>query len=266
MKIQPVNINDLNEIVKLQPEGWEDIGSHFQFYIKSTFCKPYKYVINKTIAGIGAVIFYKNTAWLAHIIVRPENRNKGIGKLIVKHLTDDVKKTGCSSILLIATDLGEPVYLKSGFRIVSNYLVFKREEQIKKINIDPHVVSFINEYADDILKTDLEITGEDRSNLIFPVLKSAGLYVKKNKILGYYIPQLNEGPVISKTSEAGISLMNYKYSAATKVVLPEQNKTGIDYLKNAGFIETSRLKRMILGNDIAWKPEFIYSRIGGNFG
>ena len=50
-------------------------------------------------------------------------------------------------------------------------------------------------------------------------------------------------------------------------MLPEDNQAGVGFLKQNGFVKTeTKGTRMIPGKEIYWKPENIYSRIGGNFG
>jgi len=61
--------------------------------------------------------------------------------------------------------------------------------------------------------------------------------------------------------------MKVKYASADKAVLPPDNLHGINFLKQHGFkITDTRGTRMILGKDINWQPEKVFSRIGGNYG
>src|SRR5665648_764683 len=83
MQFETVTIDDLDEIRNLQPQDWSDIIPEFEFYIQSSFCSPIKTKIDDKIVGIGASIIFKNTSWIAHIIVDSEYRNKGIGAQIV---------------------------------------------------------------------------------------------------------------------------------------------------------------------------------------
>jgi len=85
-------------------------------------------------------------------------------------------------------------------------------------------------------------------------------------MLGYYFPQPGEGLIVADTIEAGIALMKFKYSNVDKAVLPADNFAGIDFLKKNGFVEKSRCFRMARGHGLAWYPDKIFSRIGGNFG
>ncbi len=74
-----------------------------------------------------------NTAWLAHIIVDPEYRKRGIGSLIVCQLLDFLKNSGCETVSLIATELGYSVYKKAGFVEQTEYAFFEREESGKRV-------------------------------------------------------------------------------------------------------------------------------------
>lgn len=66
---------------------------------------------------------------------------------------------------------------------------------------------------------------------------------------------------------AGLELMKLKYANVSKAVLPAEIITGLGYLRSLGFeITPTRGTRMVMGEDIPWEPEKIYSRISGNFG
>ena len=42
-----ITSNDLNEIRKLQPEGWTDIMPEYELYVRKKFCFPLKYFLDK---------------------------------------------------------------------------------------------------------------------------------------------------------------------------------------------------------------------------
>ncbi|OFX90089.1 MAG: hypothetical protein A2W99_17335 [Bacteroidetes bacterium GWF2_33_16] len=267
MQYDKLTYSEIDKIGYLQPEGWPDITDVFRFYCSCDFCNPIKITIDSKIVGIGCSIFFDKTAWLAHIIVNPEFRKRGIGYKIVDYLLNDIKKRGIETSLLIATELGEPLYLKSGFRLVSNYRYFKRNSS----KIDNQFTSKIQPYKagfySDIIKLDKYISGENRENLLKGYLIKSFVHINNNVIDGFYIPDLGEGPIFAITIDAGKELMRFKYSTIDKATLPDENQAGIEFIKELGFIETNTIgKRMILGSDIEWKPEMIYSRIGGNFG
>lgn len=267
MQIEPITLKDLDKLSHLQPEGWSDISPDLAFYVNSGFCYPIKAAGEDTIAGIGASIVFQHTAWLAHIIVDSGFRNRGIGYQIVETLLNGLKESGVNTCLLTATELGQPVYVRAGFRNVAEYIFLNRERPWEKVPVSPLIVDFREEFRSDIYKMDLQATGEHREMLLAPFLTSAKLFIRNNRMTGYFMPELREGLIIAESDEAGFALMDAKYSTVDKAVLPADNKAGVEFLLKRGFADSGKKgTRMILGKDIPWKPEMIYSRIGGNVG
>jgi GNAT superfamily N-acetyltransferase len=267
MVIEPITISDLDKLGFLQPEGWSDIGPDLEFYVKSDFCYPVKAVAENKIAGIGASIVFQHTAWLAHIIVDAGFRNRGIGYQIVDNLLTNLNKSGTHTCLLTATQLGQPVYLRAGFRNAAEYIFLDREKPWQENPVESNIVGFKEEFRDEIYEMDGKATGEGRQLLLSPFLENARLYIGNNKMMGYFVPGLREGLIIAENEEAGFALMNAKYSAVDRAVLPAENKAGVGFLLKHGFVDSGKKgTRMIRGEDIPWKPEMIFSRIGGNVG
>jgi GNAT superfamily N-acetyltransferase len=267
MKFQPVTFCDLEEIKLLQPEGWGDIISDFDFYIKSDFCYPIKTKIDNKIAGVGASIAFENTGWLAHIIVDPGFRKQGIGFRIVEELLRILQSKSIETCLLLATELGQPVYTKFGFRIVTEYAYFNRYLPWSEKPVSKNIIDFCEEYRAQVYELDISISGENRQRLLAHYIETSSVYFNNGKIEGVYIPALKEGLIYANSVDAGIELMKMKYAKADKAVLPSDNINGIKFLKQNGFVEAdTKGIRMVLGKDVNWKPEKIFSRIAGNFG
>jgi GNAT superfamily N-acetyltransferase len=267
MLFHPLTHADLDLIRDLQPQGWGDITNDFRFYTSVDFCHPLKVTLDNQVVGIGNAIAFKKSAWLAHVIVGKAYRNAGIGFNIVERLLDLVKSKSVESVSLIATELGEPVYLKSGFRIVSDYLSFKRDKPWIDSGISENIEPFQDKFYADVLRLDKELSGEAREPLLRRYLAGSYLYVDHDELRGYYSPALGEGPVYATSTDAGMALMRIKYSKADKAVIPAENKSAITFLQQNGFVATGiKGKRMVYGKDVPWKPEKYFSRIAGNYG
>ncbi|MHC1702928.1 MAG: GNAT family N-acetyltransferase [Tenuifilaceae bacterium] len=267
MKFNKLDVTDLPKIKDLQPEGWTDITPEFEFYLKSNFCNPIKIEVDGRMVGVGVSIVYEKTAWLAHIIVDSSFRNRGVGSKIVEELMNNLRSESITTYSLIATEIGQPVYVRAGFRFVSNYVFMKREKPWINYPVSSKIVNFHEDYRSTFYDLDKQITGENRIPLLNEFIKTSLLFIDKNEVLGYFMPDLKEGLIYAETDEAGLELMKLKYSKVDKAVLPSENIVGVEFLKNNGFFETStKGTRMILGKDLDWKPTKMYSRIGGNFG
>ncbi len=266
MKISEIHLNDLEEIKELQPENWSDILIPVKFYIESPFCSPIKITLNNKIIGIGASIMHKYSAWLAHIIVHPENRSKGIGGIIIEKLLADLKKTTCSTILLIATPIGEPLYKKYHFEKETDYLFFKNETYTIKTDDNNFITNCTNNNYNEVLLLDRKISGEDRSILLNSHLANAKLFMEHNKVTGFYIPTLGEGLVIAENDTIGIALLKLRLENKPIVVLPAENETGTNFLTDHNFHHFQTGIRMRLGEKIDFNGKKLFSRIGGNLG
>jgi hypothetical protein len=267
MEFESVTGADLPRLGSLQPEGWPDIITEFGYYLKKEFCHPVKVISGNTIIGLGVCIYFKTTCWLAHIIVDESHRNRGLGFQITEKLLDDRPSGSTDTFLLIATELGFPVYKKAGFRIVTEYKYLRRDRPWKDLNISPCIIPYETGYYSEIMALDHQITGEDRRHLLADHMQHSYLFIENHSVRGFYLPELGEGPILSDSVHAGIELMKKKYATVDKAVLPSENKEGIEFLLDNGFeLSSTRGTRMIRGKDIDWNPQKIFSRIGGNFG
>ncbi|MFH2096613.1 MAG: GNAT family N-acetyltransferase [Bacteroidota bacterium] len=267
MHIQNMTSADLKELYRLQPEGWPDIVPEFESYIKRDFCYPIKTVINGKIIGTGVSIVFNKTAWLAHIIVASEYRNRGLGSIITEKLIEIARKNGVETCLLIATELGLPVYKKAGFRVLADYYFLERKQPGKIEIPTAGIEKYRNVYLNELLSLDKKITGENRESLIRLHLNDSWVFREDGKITGFYLPRLGEGPIMAETLNAGLELMKIRIADSGKAVLPAANYAGIEFLRKNGFCLTEKKGvRMLLGQDVDWKPECIYNRIGGNYG
>ena len=265
MIIQSFVRDDLKHIPVLQPEGWPDITPSIDFYTKSSICFPLKLLVDDEIAGIGTAIIHHKVAWLAHIIVRPDFRRKGIGRSITEALVNRPEVKQCETIYLVATELGAPVYEKVGFQTETEYLYFKDV----KINDDSITCAMIHPYESDLkgqlADLDKLSSTEDRLSQLEPHLENGYVYLP-GKVEGFYLPGFGDGLIIANNPPAGLALVNLHLQSKEKIAFPKDNKVVTTYLYERGFREFSRGKRMRIGKKRNVRFENIYNRIGGNLG
>lgn len=266
MEIQPLEHHDLNLITDLQPSDWQNIMPTIDFYTTSNFCFPIKVTIDKKIVGMGTAIIHNDIAWLAHIIVHPEHRNQGIGKLITTALVESLQPKNCNTIYLIATDLGEPIYRKVGFETETEYLFFKDIKVTEPFLISNNIVPFSDNFKNQIINLDCEVSSETRVFQFEKHLSNGFVYVKDNRVEGFYLPTFGEGLIIAITSSAGQELMKFRLTTRENAVFPIANICATEFMHQNHFKEFKTAKRMRLGKKRIWQPTNIYNRIGGNLG
>jgi N-acetylglutamate synthase-like GNAT family acetyltransferase len=267
MTIETLNNSDVNLLNELQPLGWGPILPSHEFYTTNTdFCFPIRVNNDNKIVGIGTAIIHNDVAWLAHIIVHPENRKQGIGKLITESLVNDSVPKNCETIYLIATDLGAPVYTKIGFETETEYLFFKDIKAEESWEISNNILPFHSKHLEQITNIDRLIAGEDRMFHLKKYLQDGFVYYKNTIIEGFYLPTFGEGLLLAKTKEAGVELMKLRFTHHETAVFPRDNIDAIHFLYQYGYKEFKTTKRMRLGKLRDWHPSNIYNRIGGNIG
>ena len=263
--ISTINLNEIASLSSLQPEGWVDIVPQFDFYTKSAFCYPIKVTMNNEIVGIGTTIVHNEVAWLAHIIVHPFYRCKGIGKHITQTLVDIAKTKNCSTIYLIATELGEPVYKKVGFINETEYLVYKNVQKEDWI-ISENIQSYKEKYMEQLVALDRDTSGENRILHLGEHLTNGMVYQIGNVVEGFFLPTFGEGLIIANTEIAGIELLKLHLKHNNRVVIPKENNVAQRFLQKTGFGKVKVIKRMRLGNERKVRFANIYNRIGGKVG
>ncbi len=266
MDIQPLIKSDISSLFDLIPPGWDTALPAIEFYTYSNFCLPFKISINNKIAGTGTAIIHNQTAWLAHIIVHPEYRNRGLGKIITEHLVDTAYSKNCETIYLLATELGEPVYKKLGFETEAKYVFYLGNRSLSPLIQSENIVLFKNEFKDQISDLDLHTSGEDRMFHLEKYLSNSFIFIKEKEVHGYYLPGFGNGLIIADTNEAGIELMKLRLRSKNFAVFPEDNLRALEFMMLNNFRPERTQKRMRLGKKRNWQATNIYNRIGGNLG
>jgi len=267
-KIRQIEKKDISNLKHLQPEGWGDILFYFRFYVKEDFCCPILLEHDEQIAGVANGLFIGKTGWLAHIIVAEEHYRKGFGRALTEYVMNFLDDQGVKTQILIATEMGAKLYPKLGFRQTAAYSFYK-SAQINNSQENKNIRALTDADYPALFELDKNISAEERK----PVLEKFGLngwgiFEKNSGILkGYYLREIGEGTILASDNESGLELLKFKHSQKKcKTVLPRENLAGNEFLVNNGFKKYSECARMILGEDHNWKPEKVFSRIGGFYG
>ena len=265
MQCERLIYSDTTQIGDLQPDGWGNIVSQFEFYAGSEFCFPIKLMIDHQIVGVGSTIVHNDVAWLAHIIVHRDYRCKGLGRLITQILIDQAKKNLCSTIYLTATDLGEPIYRKEGFVSETEYLIYKNVAK-KDWVISDHIHPYEEKYKSHFTAFDKYISGEERMMHLESYLADSLMFCHDGNIEGYYLPTFGEGLILATSEYAGIELLKMHLKNNDNVAILKENLSAREFLNDTGFGELKTIKRMRLGNERTVRFKNIYNRVGGKIG
>ena len=266
MKFEPLVNSDFPYLKEFEPPNWGDLVPRFRYHIESAFCNPVKMTIADKTVAIGTIIFHKDSAWLASIIVHPDHRGQGYGTAITQKLVGMIDSSKFSTIYLDATDLGYPVYLKLGFELEATYAHLKSEENITGLQLSGSVIPYKEKYLEQILQLDKIISCENRQDTITENLTTTLVYINNNRVEGFYMPSLGNGLIIAENELAGIELVKCRLENNYYAILPSQNIQAINFLQQNSLVQFRISRRMFIGKKREWKGSCIYNRISGQLG
>jgi GNAT superfamily N-acetyltransferase len=269
LKIRLLEHSELPLLKDFAPPEWNtDLSVTFSFHFGYPYYYPVVADLEGIMVGCAQGLLNGEVGWLGNIITLPEYRGQGIGQALTQHLVEFFRAKGCTSQILVATQLGEPVYHKLGFIEVSRYVFLKRADPL-----EPEPTSRVRQAKEKdfpcILALDREATGEERAPFLGRFFETAWVYEKgpSEGVEGFYLPDLRDGPLIARAEQSGLALLKFKLGQGrTSVVVPEGNIPALDFLKGAGFAEFDSAPRMALGKDADWKPAWVFSRGAGYCG
>lgn len=266
MRFAPFTQLDISILDELRPTDWTDIKIPFQFYLASDFCFPIKLTVKDEIIGVGCTIIHDDIAWLAHIIVHPNYRNQGHGTSITKHLIKRAEDKKTSTVFLIATEMGAPVYSKLGFVTETEYLFYKNVVIKEKFVLSDEMIPFQEKIFDQIYQLDKKLSSENRLSHLTEHCSSGIVYLENDRVVGFYLPNFGEGIILAEQPSAGIELLKLHLANNDKVVFPIDNSSAMQFMTQHSSEFFRKAKRMRLGLKREWIPSTIYNRIGGNLG
>lgn len=269
MQIRPLNEADIAKVSDFPPSDWHfDFSELLQLHLNAPYFFPVVGEIESGIVAVGHGIRNGDTGWLGNIIVPAEYRRLGYGASITAALVDVLREAGCQRQLLIATQMGQPVYAKLGFRVSGHYSFLKGGPLDYRVP-DPNILPIGDWDRFELLHMDRQSVSEDRASLISPFFSGGFVYRKSgtDDIRGYFLPRLGAGLVVAVDSEAGEALLRFKHAKAeSSAVVPDGNVDALAFLRAQGFTELMQAPRMVLGLDLDWHPSRIWSRAAGYCG
>lgn len=264
---QFLTTTDLPALNQLQPPAWDNIIPDFAHYIESPYCTPLKISWQGKIVAIGTTIAHTDTIWLAKIIVDTNYRNRGLGTAITQALIDSIDRNRYETTYLIATDMGYPVYQKMGFVVETTYTIGTGTYLEPKATLSSaNIIPFEPQHYRGLLELDQQMSGEDRGYILSNALQQAQVYIKNNRVCGFYLPALYNGLIVANEKNIGIELMKIRLQKDNYAIFPTENQVALSFVQQLGFQTRQHSPRMFLGKHRTWQPQQLFNRIGGQLG
>ena len=252
--------------------GWGDRRRFFEFAVAHDVCRPFVALDGSYIVGTGVGSVNGHAGWIGTIFVAPERRTRGLGRALALEVIDALEAAGCRTLVLVATDLGRPVYEKLGFEVQTGYHVFEHERRRGRAPVDAGVRSFTAADVGDAVALDRSATGEDRAELLAAVVGvPGGLALRDSadgRLRGFVLrAPWGGGATIAPDPSDALRLLDRRRhrdgtSDRVRAGVLSENAHGRELLETAGWHPTHVATRMIRGAALTWQPTAIWGQFG----
>jgi predicted N-acetyltransferase YhbS len=212
--------------------------------------------------GIIVATAYNRAGFLGELIVRPEYRGRGLGRLLLEHGIDYLHKRGCNSIYLDGDTPAVPLYERLGFATICKSLRFIGTVTSGKFaDVRPMTMND----RDVVSRLDRDAFGDDRTFFLSRRLKAhpelCYCQTRNSEVIGFVMARPGRGvvsvaPWISHNiDDTGFHLLRALACDTCEVRLRigilESNRAGVSMLRTMERLEESEPSwRMVLGADI----------------
>ncbi|WP_035099321.1 GNAT family N-acetyltransferase [Anoxybacteroides tepidamans] len=259
-QIHRLHEREIPQLVALSASvGWDYDEQEIETVMSAGIVYGHKNAQGDIISSAAVIPYDVKLASIGMVIVNENYRGNGLAKELMQTCIDSVcDKT---TIMLIATKEGKPLYEKLGFQTVSSvhkflsdkYMPFYREHGNEEYEVIPLTMSYFTQ----IQQLDQLAIGADRSLFLRKRIQQAkqGVVVKNHKgdIVGYGLSikgpvNLIVGPIIAANDEIAICIVDELakgYEGKLRIDVPNGQASFIHYLERTGFHKVSQPPVMV---------------------
>lgn len=261
-------------------EGWAVSRDQFVLYPAHDPDGCFVAMVGDQPVGMVTTTCFVRSGWIGNLIVEPPFRGRGIGRALMEHGLDRLRRRGAETVRLEADPPGIPLYRKLGF--VDEY------ESCRYVLPDAGAASAFEDPVfetmgpgdvDEVAALDAAIVGEDRRRFLELKMRAAELAVvrrRDGKVVASLLASPSDrgfrvAPCIALEAAAARSLIATAVVTAgagpVLVGLPARNTEGLEMLAQMGFEQRPSSYRMRLGPPLgAGDPTRIFGIASGAVG
>jgi GNAT superfamily N-acetyltransferase len=248
--------------------GWGDRRVFLDFVVDKPFCHPFVATVDGRIVGTGMGTVNGPVGWVGVVFVSPDHRGRGLGQALTAAAIDSLEGAGCRTLVLVATEMGRPMYERLGFRLSSHYQVYVAPG-LSPGPADPTIRPIRKSDLSVITSADRLATGEDRARLLAAVVEAGTgwlLTTDRGERRGHIIraPWGGASTIVDDPHEA-LHLLEHRRrvagpTAEVKCGLLEENVGGRRLLETGGWSPAWSAPRLIRGQPLTWDPSAIWGQ------
>ena len=264
--IRPMTAADTEPAAEMIRRGdWGERLIFFDWAVRQPTVLPLVAEQDGLVVGTGVGSAHGRVGWVGTIFVDPARRGTGLGRELTRAVTDGLTERGCRTLVLIATNMGRPVYERQGFTLLDDQVQFS----IDGLPADdqppePRVRAFQPADLATIVELDRFATGEDRAAILSDLVTPMTTVVATDSdgaVRGYLArAPWRGGALIAPDPDDALRLLEARrrstgVSGKAGAGLVASNTVGRERLRAAGWLEERGGVRMIRGAPLEWHPE-----------
>lgn len=248
--------------------GWGDRRTKMAFVVGHRACLPFVAETDGAIVGTGVTTINGAVAWIGTIWVDPTWRGRGLGTALTRATIEAAEAAGCRTLLLVATQAGQPLYERHGFRVQTRYRILEAPG-LGDGAADPRIRPFQSSDLAAIVALDAAGTGEDRAHLLtaFAAPETTRCLERDDGSLGGFVIRApwGGGATIAPDPDDALAILHARRLSSdpdrrVRAGLIESNTAGLERLLAAGWADSWQAPRLIRGEMPAWQPDAIWGQ------
>ncbi|GAF63505.1 putative acetyltransferase [Bacillus sp. TS-2] len=238
---------------------WDYNENEIKTILSSGKIFGHKNVEGKVVSSAAVIPYDSSLASIGMVIVDQRFRGMGLGNEVIKKCIGEVSTD--TTIMLIATEEGIPIYKKLGFQSVDSIYKFICTDYTalpKPVNDNEFIIDeFSDEHLTEIITLDEAAFGGNRSRFLMNrIRQSEKCFVAKDKqgnILGYGLSILGPvnlvlGPIVAPNSEIALLLvqqLSAKYQGNLRIDVISGHEQFMRILEKSGFVKQNQPPIMV---------------------
>lgn len=209
-------------------------------------------------------VHYESSGWVGNLLVRPQARSRGIGRLLMERAISELLNGGAQTIWLTASAKGAELYRKLGFRAIDNVSRWVGEGELRE-GWEPEAARRHSALSIDLVsEVDFAGWGDRRSSLLKTTCSRGTLY---NSSGGFLACQdwehgVQIGPWGSLSGRQAGELLDRALAGTDRPVfldVPAGNHGAASLLVKKGFAIRGSTTLMYLGAEPRYRAEIVFA-------
>lgn len=269
--LRNLKTSDVPAALELSAEaGWNQTAEDWRMLVELVPGGCFAIEVEGKLASTTTLLCYgTRQAWIGMVLTKSFYRGRGFAKRLLAHALDLVDRVGIGTVKLDATDQGQPLYEKLGFRCEQEVERWGRTRS-GEIPRSPNARSLSTNRNWQAI--DARAFGADRSALLdklalrTPPISGTNSYLlmRPGRLANYLGPCVAEKPAAAR----GLiehALRNAVSGEWTWDLLP-RNTNAAAIAQDLDFAPKRHLMRMVRGKDLRAREDWVYAIAGFELG